>query len=110
MSKRLKNYPDPVEVVHKYGADALRLYLVNSPVVRAEPLRFKGEGGEGRGEGRVSAVVQCVPVSYSECAAAAGGVCDWVGGKNVSGTVHFCLHLIRVLFARVSPPLGNYIG
>ena len=25
MSKRLKNYPDPVEVVNKYGADALRL-------------------------------------------------------------------------------------
>jgi isoleucyl-tRNA synthetase len=44
MSKRLKNYPDPVAVVHKHGADALRLYLINSPVVRAETLRFK-EGG-----------------------------------------------------------------
>uniref|UniRef100_A0A7R9VFZ8 isoleucine--tRNA ligase n=1 Tax=Chlamydomonas euryale TaxID=1486919 RepID=A0A7R9VFZ8_9CHLO len=44
MSKRLKNYPDPNEVVNKYGADALRLYLINSPVVRAEPLRFKEEG------------------------------------------------------------------
>ena len=44
MSKRLKNYPDPVEVVHKFGADALRLYLVNSPVVRAESLRFKERG------------------------------------------------------------------
>ena len=44
MSKRLKNYPDPVQVVHKYGADALRLYLINSPVVRAETLRFKESG------------------------------------------------------------------
>ncbi|KAJ8896030.1 hypothetical protein PR048_001371 [Dryococelus australis] len=44
MSKRKKNYPDPVEVVTKYGADALRLYLINSPVVRAESLRFKEEG------------------------------------------------------------------
>eukprot|EP01080_Neovahlkampfia_damariscottae_P009091 gene9091-1186_t len=44
MSKRLKNYPDPIEVVDKYGADALRLYLINSPVVRAEPLKFKEEG------------------------------------------------------------------
>lgn len=44
MSKRLKNYPDPVETVNKYGADAIRLYLINSPVVRAEPLRFKEEG------------------------------------------------------------------
>ncbi len=44
MSKRLKNYPDPVLVIDKYGADALRMYLINSPVVRAEPLRFKEEG------------------------------------------------------------------
>ncbi|XP_058455405.1 isoleucine--tRNA ligase, cytoplasmic [Malaya genurostris] len=44
MSKRKKNYPDPMVVVNKYGADALRLYLINSPVVRAENLRFKEEG------------------------------------------------------------------
>ncbi|PHJ24415.1 isoleucyl-trna synthetase family protein [Cystoisospora suis] len=44
MSKRLKNYPDPMDVVNEYGADALRLYLVNSPVVRAETLRFRVEG------------------------------------------------------------------
>ena len=44
MSKRLKNYPDPINVVNKFGADALRLYLVNSPVVRAETLKFKEDG------------------------------------------------------------------
>ncbi|KAL1007813.1 hypothetical protein UPYG_G00091930 [Umbra pygmaea] len=44
MSKRKKNYPDPGLVVQSYGADALRLYLINSPVVRAENLRFKEEG------------------------------------------------------------------
>ena len=41
MSKRLKNYPDPMEVVNAHGADALRLYLINSPVVRAEKLQFQ---------------------------------------------------------------------
>eukprot|EP00250_Pteridium_aquilinum_P020701 c24911_g4_i1 orf=421-4026(-) len=44
MSKKLKNYPPPMDIVNKFGADALRLYLINSPVVRAEPLRFKEEG------------------------------------------------------------------
>uniref|UniRef100_A0A4W4E1Q3 Isoleucine--tRNA ligase, cytoplasmic n=1 Tax=Electrophorus electricus TaxID=8005 RepID=A0A4W4E1Q3_ELEEL len=44
MSKRKKNYPDPSLIVQNYGADALRLYLINSPVVRAENLRFKEEG------------------------------------------------------------------
>jgi isoleucyl-tRNA synthetase len=44
MSKRLQNYPDPMMVLKSHGADALRLYLINSPVVRGEPLRFKEEG------------------------------------------------------------------
>jgi isoleucyl-tRNA synthetase len=44
MSKRLKNYPDPSIVTNKYGADALRLYLINSPVVRAEPFAFAEAG------------------------------------------------------------------
>ncbi|KAK9792748.1 hypothetical protein WJX73_005932 [Symbiochloris irregularis] len=47
MSKRLKNYPDPAEIIEEYGADALRLYLINSPVVRAESLRFRREGVQG---------------------------------------------------------------
>ena len=44
MSKRLKNYPDPVDIINSNGADALRLYLINSPVVRAETLKFTGDG------------------------------------------------------------------
>ncbi len=40
MSKKLKNYPDPLEVVNKYGADALRFYLLSAPAVRAEDLNF----------------------------------------------------------------------
>ncbi len=44
MSKRLKNYPDPLEVAAKYGADALRYYLLSSPVVRGEEVRFSERG------------------------------------------------------------------
>lgn len=44
MSKRLRNYPDPMTVVHKYGADAIRLYMMHSPAVRADDLCFS-EGG-----------------------------------------------------------------
>ncbi len=40
MSKRLKNYPDPMELMGTHGADALRFALMSSPVVRAETLRF----------------------------------------------------------------------
>jgi len=44
MSKRLKNYPDPSVVMDKHGADAMRFYLMMSPAVRAEDLRFSEKG------------------------------------------------------------------
>ncbi|MDP2631548.1 MAG: isoleucine--tRNA ligase [Candidatus Uhrbacteria bacterium] len=40
MSKRLNNYPDPMEVMERHGSDAVRYYLMSSPVVHAENLRF----------------------------------------------------------------------
>ncbi|OGN63664.1 MAG: isoleucine--tRNA ligase [Chlamydiae bacterium RIFCSPHIGHO2_12_FULL_49_9] len=46
MSKRLKNYPDPDLVIQKYGADAIRLYMLNSPAVKADDLRFSEKGVE----------------------------------------------------------------
>jgi len=44
MSKKLKNYPDPSLVMEKYGADALRAYLLSSPVMQAENLNFTESG------------------------------------------------------------------
>ena len=44
MSKSLKNYPDPEELLNEYGGDSLRAYLIDSPVVRGEPLKFSEEG------------------------------------------------------------------
>ncbi|HEY4488309.1 MAG TPA: isoleucine--tRNA ligase [Candidatus Paceibacterota bacterium] len=46
MSKRLQNYPDPMEMVDKYGADALRFYMLSSPVMQAENLSFSERGVE----------------------------------------------------------------
>ena len=40
MSKSKKNFPDPNDVIAKYGADALRFYLLSSPVMHADDLRF----------------------------------------------------------------------
>jgi isoleucyl-tRNA synthetase len=44
MSKSLKNYPDPNDIFDAFGADALRAYLLNSPLLRGEPLRFSTSG------------------------------------------------------------------
>ncbi len=46
MSKRLKNYPDPEKVINQFGADAIRLYMMNSPAVKADDLRFSERGVE----------------------------------------------------------------
>ncbi|HCI03418.1 TPA: hypothetical protein DE059_00665, partial [Candidatus Peribacteria bacterium] len=40
MSKSLNNYPDPMLLTEKYGADAVRFTLMSSPAVRGEDLRF----------------------------------------------------------------------
>lgn len=40
MSKSLKNYPDPEYLFYRYGTDAYRLYMLSSPSVKAEPMKF----------------------------------------------------------------------
>lgn len=44
MSKSLRNYTNPEEVLNRFGADALRLFLINSAVVRAEDLKYSDDG------------------------------------------------------------------
>ncbi|MCL2763552.1 MAG: isoleucine--tRNA ligase, partial [Treponema sp.] len=44
MSKSLRNYTDPMEVINAFGADTLRLFLVHSAVVKADDLRYSDEG------------------------------------------------------------------
>ncbi|MDH3352847.1 MAG: isoleucine--tRNA ligase [Nanoarchaeota archaeon] len=46
MSKSLNNYPDPLNVVEKYGADTLRFYMLASPVVSADNFNFSEKGLE----------------------------------------------------------------
>jgi isoleucyl-tRNA synthetase len=43
MSKSKRNYTDPMEVINRYGADAMRLCLMHSSIVKAEDLRFDDE-------------------------------------------------------------------
>jgi isoleucyl-tRNA synthetase len=38
MSKRLRNYPDPEEMFADHGADAIRWFLLSSPVLRGQDM------------------------------------------------------------------------
>ncbi|MCX7775852.1 MAG: isoleucine--tRNA ligase [Spirochaetaceae bacterium] len=44
MSKSLRNYTDPKDVMDRFGADALRFFLMNSAVTKAEDLCYSDEG------------------------------------------------------------------
>ena len=44
MSKRLKNYPSPEKMIKLHGADAIRLYILNSGAIKAEDLKFSTQG------------------------------------------------------------------
>jgi isoleucyl-tRNA synthetase len=44
MSKSKQNYPDPMEMVQEFGADAVRLYLMDSGLVCGEPMKFSKKG------------------------------------------------------------------
>jgi len=44
MSKSLRNYTDPMEVMNRFGADALRYFLMNSASTKADDLRYSDEG------------------------------------------------------------------
>jgi len=56
MSKTARNFPPPMEIVEKQGADAIRLYLMNSTLVKGEQLKFKEDG--------VSAIVKDVFIPW----------------------------------------------
>jgi isoleucyl-tRNA synthetase len=44
MSKRLRNYTQPDILMEEFGADALRLFLINSALVKGEELKFTDDG------------------------------------------------------------------
>ena len=56
LSKRLKNYPDPNEVLDKIGSDALRWFLVSSPVLKGGNLAVDKEGKEIAKASRVAQI------------------------------------------------------
>lgn len=44
LSKKLGNFEDPKLIFNEYGADAMRLYLINSPLVKGQSLKFSKKG------------------------------------------------------------------
>ncbi len=54
LSKRLKNYADPLEIFATFGSDALRFYMISQPVMRGQELRIDKDGKAVRDTLRLS--------------------------------------------------------
>ena len=106
MSKRLKNYPEPDVVIHKYGADAIRLYMLHSPAVRADDLQFSETG--------VELVLRQILIpfwnSYSFLATYAN-IYGWKPGKKERAKAdidRWILSLLQKLIADVEKGMDQY--
>jgi isoleucyl-tRNA synthetase/very-short-patch-repair endonuclease len=54
LSKRLKNYADPLEIFSSVGSDAMRFYMISQPVMRGQELKIDKDGKAVRDTLRLS--------------------------------------------------------
>ena len=85
MSKSLRNYPDPNELIERTGADAIRLFMINSAALKAEDLRFSEEGVKTIVKQVMLPLWNAVSFFISNHNADAGkGQLDWKPGQVLS--------------------------
>ena len=54
LSKRLRNYADPLEIFSTIGSDTMRFYMISQPVMRGQELRIDKDGKAFRDTLRLS--------------------------------------------------------
>ena len=108
MSKNYGNYPDPKEMLQKYGGDALRLYLLGSPVMHGEDIIISEEQYRNQVKGMMLVLwnVYNFFVTYAN-------IDKWDGAKKpgtVSGNVldTWILSLLHGLIKDVTDSLESY--
>lgn len=108
MSKRLKNYPEPGAILDKYGADALRLYMMSSPAVKAETLNF-AEKDVANLRRRVFVIWWNVLAFYKSFGAQKAGFFDLSAGKSPSNLLdRWILSRLQSVIKELRQNLDNY--
>jgi len=82
MSKRLQNYPDPMAMFDRYGADVIRYYILTSSLLQAENLNFSEKDLAEIQRG----VFRMLWNSYSFFVLYAN-IDNWKPGERVSGEI-----------------------
>ncbi len=103
MSKRKQNYPDPMAIVDKYGADSLRFYLMSSPVVHGQDLCFSEKGVDEVTKKVVNRILNVV--SFYEMYAGETGKSS-TGGTDSSNNPLDCWMMARLDETTISVTKG----
>ncbi|MBI2195754.1 MAG: class I tRNA ligase family protein, partial [Candidatus Levybacteria bacterium] len=106
MSKNYGNYPDPKELLQKYGGDALRLYLLGSPVMHGEDIIISEEAYRQQVKGTVLILWNAYSffVTYAN-------VDSWSKGNGIKSEDvldKWILSLLNRLIEEVSSDLDNF--
>ncbi len=117
MSKRLKNYPDPQHIIDAYGADALRYYLLSSPVVEAETLNFSEAGVKESLQKTVMLMLNVLqfyqtyrPASIDETLEAAHVMDRWIIAKLEAFKDDTTQYLEKYDVVRATRLIGDFIN
>lgn len=109
MSKSLKNYTDPYDLMEKHGADALRAYLFASPAVGIEDLAFRDDGVEGMVKSIMLPIWNALSffTSYTEVDKISQKDIS-LDGKELSELDHFILSEVELLKRSATEHLETY--
>jgi isoleucyl-tRNA synthetase len=108
MSKSLNNYPDIMYIVDKYGADALRYYLISSPAVKAEDLNFSEKGVDEISKKIVQKVYNVLSFYEMYRPSAERPAADIAGALSTSVLDRWIMSRLIELHQTVTKSLDNY--
>ena len=110
MSKSKRNFPDPWEVIEKYGVDSLRFYLMNSVVMQADNLNFSERdlANANRKIVRILWNVYNYFVTYANANPSPLSPATSGEGKGGGGLDQWILARLQELINRVTEHLDSY--
>lgn len=111
LSKRLKNYPDPITIFNEVGSDAMRFYMVSTPVMKGQELKIDKNGKAIKDTLRLS--IKPLINAYNFFCLYAN--CDCIkaqritNSKNLTNSMDlYILAKLKETVEKIDQSLGNY--
>lgn len=103
LSKRLRNYPDPLQVFANEGSDAMRFYLISQAIMRGAELKIDKEGKAIRDTLRLS-IKPLINATNFFCLYANS---DFIKAKRITGKRNLSNIMDRYILAKLKSAVNN---